>query len=81
LLPASSRKLWQASFVRQQPAANSQQLSSALTLLVFRVLANHPHHTLAVDDLALVADFLYRCSDFHKPSFQLSAISLQQSYL
>jgi len=31
----------------------------SLTLLVFRILADHPHHTLAVDDLALVANFLY----------------------
>src|ERR1700691_819145 len=32
---------------------------------MFRVDADHPHHTLAVDDLALVTDFLYRCSYFH----------------
>jgi len=31
----------------------------SLTLLVLGVLADHPHHTLAVDDLALVANFLY----------------------
>src|SRR5580704_1607465 len=38
----------------------------ALPLFVFRVYADHPHHTLAVDDLALVTDLLYRCSYFHK---------------
>src|SRR5712671_2290364 len=42
---------------------------SALALFVFRVDADHPHHTLAVDDLALVTNFLYRCSYFHKPAF------------
>jgi hypothetical protein len=28
----------------------------ALALLVLRVLANHPHHTAAMDDLALVTN-------------------------
>jgi hypothetical protein len=28
-----------------------------LPLFVFRVGANHPHHALAVDQLALIADF------------------------
>src|SRR6266567_3915530 len=37
-----------------------------LALFVFRILADHPHHALAVNDLALVANFLYRCSYFHK---------------
>jgi hypothetical protein len=32
---------------------------------MFRVDADHPHHTFAVDDLALVANFLYRCPYFH----------------
>jgi hypothetical protein len=27
--------------------------------------ADHPHYTFAVDDLALVTDFLYRCPYFH----------------
>jgi hypothetical protein len=30
-----------------------------LALFVFRIHADHPHHTLAVDDLALVTDLLY----------------------
>jgi uncharacterized membrane protein YraQ (UPF0718 family) len=38
---------------------------SALTLLVFGVGADHAHHALAVDDFALVANLLYRCSYFH----------------
>src|SRR5580698_2795021 len=52
--------------------------SLALALFMFRNHANHPHHTLAVDDLALVANFLNRCAYFHKsPAFsrQLSAFS------
>src|SRR5580692_2593655 len=52
----------------------------ALALFVFRVDADHPHHTLAVDDLALVTDFLYRCSYFHKSSFQPSALSRQKDH-
>jgi hypothetical protein len=32
---------------------------------MLRVLANHPHYSLAVDDLAFVANFLYRCSYLH----------------
>src|SRR3954465_14724618 len=38
----------------------------SLPLFVFRVLADHPHHAFAVDDLALIANLLYRRSDFHK---------------
>jgi hypothetical protein len=30
----------------------------SLALFVFRVDADHPHHAFAVDDLALVANFL-----------------------
>src|SRR6266850_2753904 len=55
----------------------SNSPSLALTLLVLRILADHPHHTLAVDDLALIANFFDRCSNFHKPAFSLqpSAVS------
>jgi len=60
--------------------ASRQQLPSALALFVFRILADHAHHPAAVDDLALVTDFLYRCSYLHKTSFQLSALSLQQKF-
>jgi hypothetical protein len=38
-----------------------------LTLLVLGVLADHPHYSLAMDDLALVANLLNRCPDLHKP--------------
>jgi hypothetical protein len=31
----------------------------ALTLLVPRILADHPNHALATDDLAVAADLLY----------------------
>src|SRR5579864_1655282 len=48
----------------------------ALALLVFRVGADHAHHALAVDDLALVANLFYRCSDFHTV---LSSPSSQQN--
>src|ERR1039458_9575765 len=62
-----------------QPSAlsNCNPFYLALTLLVFRVLADHPHYSLAVDDLALVANLLNRCSYLHKPvlSSQLSVLS------
>jgi hypothetical protein len=60
----------------QKPGARS---SLPLALFVFRDDADHPHYTLAVDDLALVANFLYRCSYFHKPSLQLAAFHCQQN--
>jgi hypothetical protein len=39
----------------------TQRFSSALALalLVLRVLANHPHHSAAMDDLALVTNLFY----------------------
>jgi hypothetical protein len=42
---------------RQEPRAKDE--SSSLALFVFRVDADHAHHAFAVDDLALVTDFLY----------------------
>jgi len=39
--------------------AHSSLLFLPLALFVFRVHADHAHHTLAVDDLALVTDLLY----------------------
>jgi hypothetical protein len=64
---------------RSTPAIRAIVLLYSLTLalLVFRSFADHTHHTLAVDDLALIADFLYRCSYFHKN--QPSAVSTQPS--
>ena len=38
---------------------------SALALLVTRVGADHTHHTIAADDLAVPAHLLDRCGDFH----------------
>src|ERR1041385_935785 len=32
---------------------------------MFRVGADDPDHAFAVDHFALVADFLYRCANFH----------------
>ena len=37
----------------------------ALTLLVLRIFADNHHATLALDDLALFTDGLYRRTDFH----------------
>jgi len=37
----------------------------SLSLFVFRIDANHTHHTLAVNDFALVTHFFYRSPDFH----------------
>jgi hypothetical protein len=39
---------------------------SALPLLVARVRADDTHDTVAPDDLAVAADFLYRCQYFHR---------------
>jgi hypothetical protein len=44
-------------------AMQSQGLT--LTLLVARVGADHTHHTFATDDLAIAADLLDGCRDFH----------------
>jgi hypothetical protein len=30
------------------------------------VLADHPHHTAAMDDLALIANLLNRCTNLHE---------------
>ena len=43
--------------------ANTEVL--ALALLVLCVLADHAHYTAARNHLALDANLLYRCSDFH----------------
>src|SRR5579859_746745 len=40
-------------------------ISLSLTLLVLGVLADHPHRSPAMDDLAFIANLLYRCSDLH----------------
>jgi hypothetical protein len=37
----------------------------ALALAVLCVRANHTDHAAAMNDLALHADFLYRCPNFH----------------
>jgi len=36
-----------------------------LSLLVFLIRADHPHHAAAPDDLALVANPFHRRSHFH----------------
>ena len=40
-------------------------LKLALALLVLCVLADHPDHTAASNDLALDANLFYRCTDLH----------------
>src|ERR1700688_2824971 len=57
-------------------ARSGDSESLPLALFMFRVNANHPHHTLAVDDLALVANLLYRCSNLHNSS-QFPVLSFQ----
>src|SRR6185503_6599093 len=47
--------------------AMTRSYSSALPLLVLGVLANHPYHPAAADDLALGADPLDRCAHLHDP--------------
>jgi hypothetical protein len=37
----------------------------ALPLFMFGVDTNHPHHTFAVNNFALVTHFLNRSPDFH----------------
>jgi hypothetical protein len=56
---------------RSTPAIRAISLSSlrfllALALAVFRVYANHAHHTAPMNDLALHANFLDRCSNLHR---------------
>src|SRR5690606_26470217 len=41
------------------------ELESTLALFMARVGTNHPHHTVALDDLAIAANALYRCHYFH----------------
>src|SRR6266851_513439 len=64
---------------RSTPAIRAIVLLLPLSLLVFRILANHPHHTLAVDDLALIANLLYRCPYFHKSVLGRSSLVVGQS--
>src|SRR5262249_16561418 len=42
--------------------------SLSLTLFMLGVLADHTHHTTAMDDLALITNLLYRCSYLHNLS-------------
>jgi hypothetical protein len=47
------------SFEQTVFARRARLAALSLPLFVFRVLANHPHHTFAVDDFALVANLFY----------------------
>ena len=44
----------------------------ALPLLMLGVLADHPHHPTAMDDLTLVTYLFDRCPNFHNLSPQLA---------
>ena len=46
---------------------------STLSLLVLRIITDHHDFTMALDDLALVANFLYGRFDFHS-LFHLSRV-------
>jgi hypothetical protein len=68
LLAISAKSFYVSSLVT--PEKSFQDLFSlcvylALALLVLRYFANHPHHTAAMDDLALVTNLFYRCPNFH----------------
>src|SRR5215472_6149406 len=59
---------------RSTPAMRAMLFSLSLALAVLRVGANHAHHAAPVDNLALHANFLYRCSNLHAtPSFRIPA--------
>jgi len=45
------------------------RVSSSLTLAVFWVYANHANHAAPMDDFALHANFLDRCSNLHFTPF------------
>ena len=46
---------------------------STLTLLVARILADHPDHTVALHNLAVAAHTLNRCLYFHVIPLSLAA--------
>ena len=41
---------------------------------MFRVLANHPHHSPTMDDLALITNLLHRCPNLHNLHFRFSIL-------
>ena len=51
--------------VSSSGSTNREQLLSALSLFVLRILADDPDNALALDDFAFIADRLYRSSNFH----------------
>ena len=59
---------------------SKSKVNLSLPLLVFRVDANHTHHSLAVNDFALVTHFLYRSPNFHFINPQISAIQSRDDY-
>lgn len=63
---------------------SSDTFKSTLALLMALIRANHPHHTVATNDLAVTADFFDRSRNFHffllklyiRHSTSIGAISL-----
>jgi hypothetical protein len=51
--------------IGQVSPAHCASRRSALPLLVAGIRADHPHHTLAADDLAVPADLFDGSSNFH----------------
>jgi hypothetical protein len=49
----------------------------ALPLTVLRIAANHAHNAATMNDLALHANFLNRCSDFHYDSVLSHILGLE----
>jgi hypothetical protein len=47
------------------PANRRGSAGSALALLVAQIGANHTHHAVPADDLAIAANLLHGSADFH----------------
>jgi hypothetical protein len=52
-----------------------------LALFVFCVFADHPHHAAARNHLALDANLLYRCPNFHLLAALLRAEKIERGML
>jgi hypothetical protein len=48
---------------------------STLTLFMTTFFTNHPDNTIPANDLAIAADFFYRCANFHGPA-PISIVSI-----
>jgi hypothetical protein len=48
-----------------QRCKSIRNVGLSLPLFMAGILANHPHYTVAADDFAIAANFLYRGAYFH----------------